>query len=220
MSQPLKELRFEGDQAAYRQVTEQVRALILSGALPANERLPSGIELARDWGLNLRTIHQGMLPLVKEGLLARTPRRGTFVRQRQQKLTAVAVYYSGDIFGKDGSLYSQAVHAALQEELASLGIEMDVWVDPRPTASTGAPWPEFVKAAQERRFQAVIVTMGNRPLCSGMSNVPVPVAFQCSANIPNRVAPDMKQFVDLGLRALARQGSVGGLDHAPATGRA
>ena len=30
--------------------------------------------------------------LVKEGLLQRTPRRGTFVRQREEKLTCVAVY--------------------------------------------------------------------------------------------------------------------------------
>ena len=54
--------------------------------------------------------------------------------------------------------FAHAVREALKEELHKDGIEMDLWMDPRPADQHGEPWEPLVKAAEQRRFQAFIAT--------------------------------------------------------------
>ena len=104
------------------------------------------------------------------------------------------------------SLFQQAVQAALKEELTAAGIEMDVWLDPRPLAEQGEPWMPLVRAAEHREFQALIATSADLPHLSWQRRLPVPTAFQTTPNIPNAVGYNLAQFAELSLRALAQQG--------------
>ncbi len=66
----------------YAQLVAHFREGILSGKLPVGSRLPTELKLARNNGISRGTVRQALNILVNEGLLVRTPGRGTFVRQR------------------------------------------------------------------------------------------------------------------------------------------
>jgi DNA-binding transcriptional MocR family regulator len=66
----------------YRQVAEQVRALIRSGALPGGSRLPTIRQLARDLRLTRLTIQSAYAELQAQGLVESFVGRGTFVAAR------------------------------------------------------------------------------------------------------------------------------------------
>ena len=131
MNAPYDELKLAKTIPVHEQIRQHIRELIVCGKLVPEQRLPSDKELARRWGTHKPTVHLALSALVREGLLVRVNRVGTFVRQREAKLTCVAVLAIGNI---SDSLYTQALHKALQEELGRVGIETPVWLDSRPVA--------------------------------------------------------------------------------------
>ncbi|MBI4025735.1 MAG: GntR family transcriptional regulator [Verrucomicrobia bacterium] len=186
------------------QVQDYIRELITSGQIKSETRLPPTEQLAGLWGVGTMTVQKALTPLVKEGLLIRRPKSGTFVRKREERLTCVGIY---DVTAVGGSLYGLALHAALKEELMQTGIEADVWIDPRSHEQSAEPWAPFLKAATNREFQALIAVGIATPRWRWLSKMPVPAAFQgFVANIPSCVDFDMPQFAELGLRELAKQG--------------
>src|SRR6476620_8852336 len=64
----------------YAQLVAHFREGILSGALPVGSRIPTELKLARDNRISRGTVRQALNILVNEGLLERTPGRGTYVR--------------------------------------------------------------------------------------------------------------------------------------------
>lgn len=67
--------------ALYVQVLAHFRERILDGSLPPGARLPTELELAKQYAISRGTVRQAMGALVSEGLLDRVQGRGTFVRQ-------------------------------------------------------------------------------------------------------------------------------------------
>lgn len=189
-----------------QQISVQVRALIQEGKFPVGSKLPPTAELARMWGSDVRTVHYAMTALVKEGLLARKPGSGSIVRSRSEKLTQVALYCSHETLGFKGSRYIQALQAALAAELRNNGLAACHWVDPRTDEESGGQWEAMTGAARRREFQAVIGLSAGLPQLAWLSRLPVPSAFHCSGNIPNKVVYDSGHFAELTLKALARRG--------------
>ena len=66
----------------YRQLEDQVRRGILSGALAADEKLPAVRDLAADLGVNPMTVSKAYSRLEMEGWVARRRGVGLFVRAR------------------------------------------------------------------------------------------------------------------------------------------
>lgn len=62
----------------YEQLVSILREQILEGHYPADERLPSELELCRAFGLSRATVRQTMQSLEKQGLAKRVPGRGVF----------------------------------------------------------------------------------------------------------------------------------------------
>lgn len=62
----------------YEQLFVILRDRIVSGAIETDSRLPSELELARDFGLSRATVRQTMSRLESEGLARRVARRGMF----------------------------------------------------------------------------------------------------------------------------------------------
>ena len=77
--------RFKLDAAVneplYVQIADRLRSRIASGELGAGERLPSSRELQKLLNVSSITIENGLTLLVKEGVLCRRPRCGTFVAE-------------------------------------------------------------------------------------------------------------------------------------------
>lgn len=205
---------------AQEQVSEHVRQMIRSGQFVSGTKLPSTQELAIRWKTHASTVHAALIPLVKQGLLARCHGKGTFVCKREERLTCAGIYLAEDIWTKETASFQRSVHARLKQYLNEMGIQTRTWIDPRPSAENIHPWPELVRAAEHREIQAVFTTAGGWFL-PWINKLPIPSAHCTSTDIPNRVGTDPFQLADLSLHALAEQGgrSVGLICPIPAAHR-
>ena len=69
-------------QPKYQLLQQWLRDQINSGEYTANQQIPTELELAEQFGYSRQTIRQAISGLEQEGLLKRTPGRGTFVCQQ------------------------------------------------------------------------------------------------------------------------------------------
>src|SRR5881397_4167253 len=109
MTDPL-DITIERPKVVYRQISEQIRNLILRGKLPPGTKLQASGELAAKWNTHAATIQAALAPLVKEGLLTRRPKVGTFVAKRRQRLTDVGIYHDSNIWQDQRSAFRRSVH--------------------------------------------------------------------------------------------------------------
>ncbi|MDO0825275.1 GntR family transcriptional regulator [Desulfosporosinus nitroreducens] len=63
----------------YEQIKEKIKALIISGVLKPNERVPSVRELAQSLTINPNTIHKAYKELELEGYIYSIRAKGSFV---------------------------------------------------------------------------------------------------------------------------------------------
>lgn len=73
---------FRDSRPIYEQVRDSLRRLIVSGALPADEKLPSVRELAARLVINPNTIQRAYRELEREGYIVSVPGKGSFARPR------------------------------------------------------------------------------------------------------------------------------------------
>lgn len=104
-------LRNTGGKPIYEQITEQMKAQILSGVIPAGEQLPSIRTLAKDLHVSVITTKRAYEELEREGFVETMQGRGTYVshqdteqvreehrrRIEQKLLEAVEIAKSADI---------------------------------------------------------------------------------------------------------------------------
>lgn len=95
-------LRIQRAAPAHVQIERYLSQQIQSGALSAGKRLPSTVQLARNWGVHHTAVQKAMTHLAASGLVERTPRRGTFVKG------AVSQAVVGILFGP--SLADETAH--------------------------------------------------------------------------------------------------------------
>ena len=81
-------INFRDARPIYEQVRDGFRQLILSGALPADSRMPSVRELASQLTINPNTIQRAYRELEAEGYIVSVPGRGSFVRDRDDAAAA------------------------------------------------------------------------------------------------------------------------------------
>ena len=187
------------------QIRDMVRNLVISGKLSAGQKIPSARELAAKWGTGSRTVHEAFVALEKEGLLVRQPPKGTYVRQREKKLTCVGVYSA---CRSRMRLSPTPCVRMLKEELHEDGIEMDLWMDPRPwqinLANRGSPW------SRRRSNGSSRPSLPRKSIClcsSGSGNCPCRRPFwERPSRFQIMWIMTCAQFVEISLRELARQG--------------
>ncbi len=69
----------------YYQLENILREKIISGVFSSGARLPTESELIRQYGVGRITVRHALAALVKDGLIERRRRRGTFVTERKTK---------------------------------------------------------------------------------------------------------------------------------------
>ena len=87
-------INYRDPRPIYEQVKESLRRLIVTGALPPREKLPSVRELASSLAINPNTIQRSYRELESEGYIISMPGKGSFVcdsaeennRRRQELL--------------------------------------------------------------------------------------------------------------------------------------
>ena len=73
------QINYRDSRPLYEQIKEQLRRLITSGALTADEKLPSVRELASQLAINPNTIQRAYRELENEGYIYKVSGRGSFV---------------------------------------------------------------------------------------------------------------------------------------------
>lgn len=96
--------------ALHAQISDAIRARIVSGDWPRDHRLPPEPALAEEIGVSRGTLRRALATLIEEGLLRQIPGRGTFV--------------TGDVMEPAGTQRLRT----LSEDFASQGIELDTRV--------------------------------------------------------------------------------------------
>ena len=71
-------INFRDSRPIYEQVKDALRRLIVSGALPPDEKLPSVRELASQLVINPNTIQRAYRELEHEGYIVSVPGKGSF----------------------------------------------------------------------------------------------------------------------------------------------
>ena len=79
-------IRNTGEAPIYDQITQQVKGLILSGALSEGEALPSMRLLAKDLRISVITTKRAYEELEREGFITSVPGKGCFVAPRNLEL--------------------------------------------------------------------------------------------------------------------------------------
>ena len=86
-------INFRDARPIYEQVRDSFRQLIISGVLPAGDKMPSVRELASSLTINPNTIQRAYRALEQEGYIVSVPGKGSFVcdgdqaaRARRQEL--------------------------------------------------------------------------------------------------------------------------------------
>ena len=72
-------INYSDSRPIYEKVKDSLRQLILSGALPEGDRLPSVRELAVSLTINPNTIQRAYRELEQEGYIVSVPGKGSFV---------------------------------------------------------------------------------------------------------------------------------------------
>ncbi len=188
--------------AKYRQITDFVRNLITKGDLKPGTQLPPIKALAQQWGTNYFTVRLALTPLTNEGLIERSPGRGSFVRNRPSQLSSVAIYYGSNLWTDPKGIFYQKLYHDLQSCLEKRNIRVVTFIDTRSAASKHKPLPELVKATEQREVHGIL-----GPLVS-----PAEVVRLTSLGLPlsifgmDGVRTDYEQIATLSLDRLAADG--------------
>ena len=105
-------INFRDPRPIYEQVRDGFRTLIISGALPDNEKMPSVRELAASLTINPNTIQRAYRELEAEGYIVSIPGKGSFVSRPHDAISARKAELLGQMTG-------------LVKELRTLGAEND-----------------------------------------------------------------------------------------------
>ncbi|MEI8194581.1 MAG: substrate-binding domain-containing protein [Phycisphaerae bacterium] len=207
MTRQLANIQINRPSSARQQVASQLRKMILSGEAKEGYKLPSTKELSAQWGVAHSSVHAALTTLTKEGLLERTRKLGTFVAKRSNALTCVGIYLWRDIWRSPNAAYSRTLVSLFGELLAERGIQADVWIDPRARDERKAAWPELVRAADERRIQALLLPNTSHIERPWISRLAVPfVELTQQSSTSNRVTMVPCSPERLAVEELARMG--------------
>jgi len=80
----LVSINYRDPRPIYEQVKDQLRRLIISGAVNPEEKLPSVRDLAQKLAINPNTIQRAYRELESEGYIYSVPGKGSFVGERRE----------------------------------------------------------------------------------------------------------------------------------------
>lgn len=202
---PLLKLAIEPEQPVYRQITEGLRNLIVSKALPPGMRLPTIKVLAKEWNTNYFTAQNGIVPLINEGLLESRPGRGTFVALNQ-KIKAIGIYDGGNFWNLSDGVFYQSLSVALCKELEERGIEVKLFIDSRPPRQQTTPFKPLREAIENRSVNGVITLTLGESNYAWVEKLSLPYSVLSSHGHAHCVSLDIRHFIKSSLQRMSARG--------------
>ena len=183
------------------QISERIRQMIQNAELTPGMKLPPTRTLAEQLSVDPTAVHRSLAQLVKEGLLVRTPRVGTFVAEPPGELKRIAYYHRPLTAGHFGN-FDRAVLIELAKIGHKRGFEVEVFSDTRPAEiSEKEPAPDLLRHARTRWVQAVASSNVSPAQVKWFSSLPVP-----SVSLVNPTSVRPRTMAEMAVRQLAARG--------------
>ncbi len=195
------------DPSTRRQITQWLRHKLESGELKAGDKIPTTLELAAIWSTQEPTIQRALLPLVREGYLVRSPRRGTFVSNRSRHFENVGIYAPKRIWANEGNAFSRALTYEIQHHLEKADMTNQLFIDARPDSKQSGIWDALLDIAATNRLDALLAPSIDLPHMRWLNKLPIPVVYFASLNISNATGVDVRSMARYALDLLAEQGA-------------
>ncbi|GLW08452.1 GntR family transcriptional regulator [Microtetraspora sp. NBRC 13810] len=194
----------------YQQVAWELRRAIYSGDLGPGDQLPTEADLMQTHGVSRNTVRLALGELVNEGLVSRTPRRGTIVRARrpllmypQRELEPRPSRAAREAFAfavsQEGRRPSQVIEVAMVEPPEDIAIRLELpdgglavvrrrlrFVDGQPYNTNDSYFPHAIVAESEIVHPSDILRGANRVL-EELGHPQVRVVDDISARMPTPV---------------------------------
>lgn len=201
------DLKVQRPESMQLQLARQIRAKILNGDLPVGTRLPPASEWAKQLGASYVALHEALGILSGEGLVKRRQRRGTYVCSNSpvEKMT-LGIYCAPSLWSAQYLGFYQTIQRSLTQKLGTQNGRVKFWMDGRAPDEQLRPLPELLHAVKSGEIQGLAVLMANREVIPWLRDFPVASSFLTSANLPNRIHFDSRQFLRLGLDRLKSLG--------------
>ena len=177
----------------------------MRGELPPGTKLPSTAELATQTGTNVNVIHLALSELVREGLVTRARKVGTYVADRKPRLASLGIYHGIDIEAVPHAGFLQRLNQELQAQAQARQIAVRIWTDSRATLEQRASLPSLDKAVLDREIGGLITTIADTNHSSWLQNLPLPISY-LGGEFPSSVSSDNGQFIGASIEVLKRQG--------------
>ncbi len=104
----------------YSDIKVLVRDAIVKGRFKPNDKLPADHELARQYSTSRLTVHRALRELANEGLIHRSPRRGTLVSDPNKHIVGTVALFLPSELSARGAAWT----TALSEDLLKAGISL------------------------------------------------------------------------------------------------
>jgi DNA-binding LacI/PurR family transcriptional regulator len=189
-------------QALHREITVRLKELIVKGDLVPGLKLPTIRQLATMWKTNYFTVHTALAPLIKQGLLISTPKKGTFVRAKAPPLQCVGIYQARKNWPNDEGAFYSAVLTALYSILHREGLQCMVWMDERPDRKQEDPIGPLQEAIKDGRIQALVAPLVNSQVLEWIQRFPIPHACMTSLTTPGSVTLDTQTMARMAAKQL------------------
>lgn len=208
----------------YQQIGRQLRASILDQTISCGTRLPSAQALARQFKTSVFTVQSALNPLVQDGLLERTPRRGTYVRAHPHQLTSAGIYFGTDFWSHPSMAFYRELYHELIRQLGERGIQHRTWIDSRLAKEQRNPPSDMTTAINNHEIQGLIAGLVHSADMRWLNGLRAPVSMLSASSRPSSVGFDMTALAVQGLQELHRKncktvGAIVPFTHPPTTRR-
>jgi DNA-binding LacI/PurR family transcriptional regulator len=198
-----KNIEFPEAAVLHRRVTDHVRRLIAAGELKVGDQLPPGRTLARWMNIDHSAVQVALATLAREGVLTRTPGKGTRVASAKSVLRTVALF---DRAEAPNGFFVSYLRESLFNIFHERGVGVRVIRDDRPAEEQAQPLDGLLSANRRGEFQALVVCSASWAQIRWLSRTGIPYVVSSPIGVPNRVQYDIVQGLRLAVRALAEQG--------------
>jgi len=202
-TEPLLDIRRPN--VIWRQVCDQMRGKILSGELPPGTKIPSTAAIAEQSQTDVKTVHRAMSLLVKEGLISRQRKIGTYVTERKKTISPIGIYSAMDLPTAGYNAFNNQLLIELQMEAQRRDLKTVVWNDPRKDEDVSKPLPEILDAVRGGEINSLIALHAHKGRLDWIRKLHIPASWMGSVADPT-VTTDVVIFLDLALGALKKKG--------------
>ena len=178
-------------------VTQYFMEKITSGLLRPGDVLPSSRDIAEKIGTSSPNVHQGLVPLVKAGLIKRNRRNGTVVTCPERRLSCVVLYIYRENLD-DMPQFQRVLIDRLTVRLENSKISTRLVMDNKSMFG----FKQILTWIRNREIQAVISPIGGKAAVGIMKKFrKLPVAVVADSS-----GLDMNQFVRSAVDAIHKSG--------------